>query len=127
MGQNRRWPMTITDEERQFFVELGARIGELRQQHGYTQVQLAHDLGIAQQTLNSFERGVRRVPASTLPKLSKLLRVPIGELLGEEPQKSRRRGPKPRIQQQLEEVSQLPKAQQKVVAELIETFVRANS
>lgn len=123
MGQTRRWPMTISDDERRFFVQLGARISELRTEHGFTQAQLASELGIAQQTLNSFERGIRRVPASMLPKLSEVLRTSVANLIGQKEKTSSKRGPKPKIQLQLEEIRRLPRAQQKLAEQMLDAIL----
>ncbi|MGH8323787.1 MAG: transcriptional regulator, partial [Steroidobacteraceae bacterium] len=63
----------------------------------------------------------RRVPVSNLPKIAKLLGVSIEELIGEEA-KPGKRGPAPKIQQQMERVSALPKSEQRVVMRLIDSM-----
>ncbi|MDO8893070.1 MAG: helix-turn-helix transcriptional regulator [Sulfurimicrobium sp.] len=45
--------MTISTEERDFFVALGERIGSLRKAHSITQAQLAEALGVTQQTVQA--------------------------------------------------------------------------
>lgn len=112
-------PMAISDDERAFFVRLGARIAELRKAQGFTQAQMAEWLDVSQQTVNSYEVGRRRVPVSTLPILARRLGVMVEELLGEEV-KPGKRGPAPKIQQQLERITRLPKAQQRVVMRMLE-------
>ena len=90
--------VTISTEERLFFVELGGRISELRKAQGMTQVQLAEVLGVAQQTLQAYEGGARRMPVSTLPLLAKTLGVSLEVLFGEEsakPVRSKRGSPCP--------------------------------
>ena len=81
MRQRLRWPMTINDDDKRFFEKLGGRIAALRSEHGLTQAELAACLGVSQQTINSFEKGLRRVPASALPELSKVLHVSVEELI----------------------------------------------
>ena len=50
--------VTITTEERHFFVELGGRIAKLRKGVDMTQVELAEVLGVARQTvLHKVQRG----------------------------------------------------------------------
>jgi len=79
-------------------------------------------LGIAQQTMAHYENGVSRVAVSHLPKLARALNVSIEELIGEAP-KAGKRGPAPKIQMQLERVSALPKAKQRVIAEVLDSML----
>jgi len=75
--------MAISPDERAFFAQLGARIANLRTTQGITQVQMADELGVSQQTVNSYEVARRRVPVSALPILAKIFDITIDELLGE--------------------------------------------
>jgi transcriptional regulator with XRE-family HTH domain len=121
--------MAISPDERAFFVELGARVAELRKAQGITQIQMAEALGVSQQTINSYEVGRRRIPVSTLPILASLLTTSIDELLlGEKGKKaSNKRGPTSKLQQQMERVSLLPRAKQKFVMEMIDTVIQQAS
>lgn len=111
--------VAITRDEREFFIDLGGRIAALRKDAHLTQVQLAQTLGVAQSTLNAYELGQRRVPVSALPVLAKSLGVSLEELIGEKPAPGKR-GPTPKLQQQMERINQLPKAKQKFVIEMLE-------
>lgn len=113
--------VAISKDERAFFINMGARIARLRKAEGITQAQLAELLGTSQQTITAYEVGRRRVPVSNLPKIAKLLGVSIEELIGEEA-KPGKRGPAPKIQQQMERVSALPKSEQRVVMRLIDSM-----
>lgn len=102
---------------------MGARIAELRKALDITQAQLGEYLGVSQQTINSFEKARRRVPVSALPTLAKVLGVTVEELIGQKPQPGKR-GPAPKLQQQLERISQLPKSKQKFVMEMLDTVLK---
>lgn len=112
--------MAIGQDKRAFFVELGNRIARLRKDSHITQVQLAETLGVSQPTMNAYELGQRRVPVSALPVLAKALGVGLEELLGESGAATRKRGPAPKLQQQVERLARLPKAQQRVVMQMLE-------
>lgn len=114
--------VAISKDERAFFIELGARIARLRKEEGITQVQLAESLGTSQQTITAYEVGRRRVPVSNLPKIARLLGVSIEELIGEEA-KPGKRGPAPKLQQQLERITRLPKTQQRFVMQVIDSVI----
>jgi transcriptional regulator with XRE-family HTH domain len=116
--------MAISQDERDFFIDLGKRIAGLRKESHLTQVQLAEVLGISQAAMNAYEAGHRRVPVSALPLLAKTLGVSLEELIdGERRTASRRRGPAPKLQRHLERVSALPKPKQRFVIELLEAML----
>ena len=120
--------MAISDDDRAFFVTLGQRIALRRKTQAITQVQLAEQLGISQQAMNSFEKGRRRVPVSLLPVIAQALDTTLDALVNDEAHATaaapKKRGPAPKIQQQLERINALPKAQQRFVMQMIETVLQ---
>lgn len=111
--------VAISQDEKEFFAQLGARIARLRKATDITQVQLAEFLDVSQQTVNAYEMGHRRMAISALPRLAKLLGVSIEELIGEKVPPAKR-GPTPLLQKQIERLTSLPKAKQKLVMEMLE-------
>ncbi len=117
--------VAISQDEREFFVQLGARVAQLRKQSGITQVQLAESLELSQAAITAYESGARRVPVSMLPTLARILGVSVEELIGEQPSAAvRKRGPAPKFQQQLERINALPKSKQKFVMQVLETVLQ---
>ena len=115
--------ITMTPEENAFFRELGSRIAALRKEARLTQTKLGEMIGVSQQQVVSFEKGRRKVPVSTLPKLSEALGIPVDELIGIEVE-PRRRGPTPKLQRQLEQLQQLPRSKQRFVVEMLDTVLQ---
>ena len=115
--------MTISSDERQFFVTMGERIAQLRKERNITQTQLAETLGVAQQTVQAYEAGSRRIPVSALPVVASTLAVPLEVLFGEQQSLGRKRGPVPQWRQQMEAVARLPKSQQQFVSRMLETVL----
>jgi transcriptional regulator with XRE-family HTH domain len=105
-----------------FFGQLGARIAQTRKAQSITQVQLAERLGVSQQTINAYEVGRRRMPVSSLPLIARLLGVSIEELMGEAPAPAKR-GPTPKLLQQIERIQQLPRSKQRFVIEMLDTVL----
>lgn len=101
----------------------GLRIASLRKDLDLTQQQLADLLGVSQQMVASYEVGRRRVPVSLLPTLARSLAVSVEALLGESDKRSGKRGPSPKLQQQLEQVSRLPKAKQMAIAQVLDSML----
>jgi len=116
-------PMAINDQERAFFIELGLRVADLRKQQGITQVQLAEALGVSQQTMQGYEAGRRRIPASALTTLAKALGVSLEALMGEPLTKTAKRGPAPKLAQHMERIRQLPRSQQQFVLKMLDTVL----
>ena len=118
-------PFAMSPDEQAFFQTVGSRIARCRKDADLTQMQLAELLGIPQPQLASYEIGRRRVPVSMLPRLARALSVPIEDLIGEEGAAPAlpRRGPVSRVQQQLERIQELPRAQQRFVMQMLDTVL----
>lgn len=117
--------MTISPDERAFFVALGTRIAKLRKAQGTTQIQMANALGVSQQTINSYEVARRRVPVSALPILAHLFGVSIDELLGKQAKHTNgKRGPASKLQRQIEQVRLMPRSKQKFISEMLEVLIK---
>jgi transcriptional regulator with XRE-family HTH domain len=111
--------MPADRNEKQFFNDLGARIAELRKSQNITQVQFAETLGVSQQTVTAYEVGRRRMPVSSLPVIARYLGTTVEELIGEKAPPAKR-GPTPKLQQQIERLNTLPTAQQQVVIKMLD-------
>jgi transcriptional regulator with XRE-family HTH domain len=110
----------MTHDEQQFFKELGARIAQLRKEAGLSQQAVADALEIAQQTYANYEVARARPAVSMLPTLSQLFGVSVDELLGLHKNGPGKRGPTPLLQKQIERLNRLPKAQQKIVMQMLD-------
>lgn len=118
-------PVAISTQERAFFIAFGERLAQLRKAQGLTQVQLAEALDVSQQAITAYESGQRRVPISSLPLLARMLNVTVEDLIGMPPPRATgKRGPAPKLQQQLERISSLPKAQQRFVMQMLDTVLQ---
>jgi transcriptional regulator with XRE-family HTH domain len=118
-----RYRMAISANERAFFERLGTHVAELRRAQNITQVEMAATLGVSQQTINSYEVGRRRIPVSALPTLARSLGVSLEELFGDDAAAAKKRGPAPKLQQQIERIQQLPRTQQRFVMQMLDTVI----
>lgn len=116
-------PLVPSEENREFFTALGARLRELRQEHDLTQVQVAERLGISQQVYASYEGGRLRLPISLLPDICDLFAVPVDSLLGRQGRNGKP-GPTPKLQRQIEQLTRLPRSKQKFVSEFLDTVLQ---
>lgn len=121
--------MAVSDDERRFYIDLGRRIATLRKECGLTQVQLAERLGVAQQTLAHYEAGRLRLLAGALPPLAEHLGVGVEELIGAPATAKRnatKRGPQPKIAQQLQLIEALPKTKQRAISQVLDSVIAAH-
>lgn len=117
-----RTHVALSKPEQAFFARLGARIAQLRKEQDITHVQLAETLGVSQQTITAYEVGRRRIQVSALPVITQALGVTVEALVAEAPRPGKR-GPAPKLQQQLERIQQLPKARQRIVSEVLDSLL----
>lgn len=113
----------MTQGDNFFFKQLGQRIATLRKELGMTQMQLAEILTISQQYMQAFEAGRRKVPSSMLPTLAQLFGITVDELIGME-LKAVKRGPTPKLQRQVEQISLLPRTKQRFVMDMLDTVIQ---
>ncbi|MCB1560076.1 MAG: hypothetical protein KDI75_03090 [Xanthomonadales bacterium] len=69
-----------------------------------------------------YEGGALRVAVSLLPTLSDTLGMSLDELVGTQP-KPGKRGPAPKLQQQIKRVQALPRAKQRLVSEVLDSLL----
>ena len=115
----------VPHKTKSFFIELGERIAKTRKDTGLTQEQLASLIGINQPVIASYEIGRRRIPIPVLVRIAEVLNVYVEDIIPIKHLK-KKRGPKPKIDRELEKVKFLPKEQQKTILNLIETFTKTN-
>ena len=113
MGQS------LSQDEKVYFKALGARVAQRREELDLTQQQVADALHLTQQTYAAYEIGRHRLPVSLLPAISEILSMDIEALLGMV-SKSSKRGPSPKYQQQIEQISRLPKSRQRILTEVLD-------
>lgn len=116
----------VTASDRGFYRALGQRLAEARKASGLAQTQLAGELGLAQQTLAHYEMGRLRVAVALMPPLAKSLGITVEALMGEATPPAKR-GPAPKLQQQIERIQRLPRTQQKFVMQMLDTVLAQQS
>jgi len=102
--------------------EFGKRLSALRKQAGYTQTDLAKELGISQRMISYYESDTEYPPASLLPDLVKLLGVTSDELLGITPLKKTRQ-PDTRLLRRMQQIEKLDSSKKRQVLQMIDTLI----
>jgi transcriptional regulator with XRE-family HTH domain len=117
---------TAMSKNEHFFEELGARIVARRKELEMTQTDLGNRIGVTQQVIASYETASRQIPAWRVPELASALDMPLESLMGMKIP-GEKRGPKSKIEKQLDEVRQLPKNEQQFVSQFLEKILVRSS
>jgi len=102
----------------------GKRLAALRKEAGYTQTELARELGVSQRMISHYEGQSEYPPTAVLPKLAQLLHVSTDELLGIKPQPKNRQ-PDSRLLRRMQQIDKLSAARRKQIVQVIDTFIAA--
>ncbi len=104
----------------------GERLAQLRKTAGYTQEQLATELGVSRRRIAYYEAESDHPPASLLTELARVLNTSTDVLLGNVRERRTRAAPlSPRLERRLRQIERLgPKPKQQLLS-IIDTFIAA--
>ena len=105
----------------------GTQLAALRKAHGWTQPLLAEKLGITLAALTHYERKAENPTADFVAKAAKLFNISVDELLGHNVKPARKPGPPSLLEERLIAVRKLPRNKQKVVLQLLDSFLQTNT
>jgi transcriptional regulator with XRE-family HTH domain len=115
--------MGMPKTKRRNGASFGARLAELRQQAGYTQVELAEELGISQRMVAYYEGQTEHPPTTLLPELARVLGVSADALLGVEAVAKRTKPKDTRLQRRLQQLEKLGAKEKRQILQLLDTFL----
>lgn len=103
----------------------GPRLAQLRRDAGYTQTELADELGISQRMVAYYESPEAQPPSNLLPQLAQLLGVSIDALFGQAPPKRRlaKQEGDSRLRRRLLQLEKLGLGERRQILQLIDTFI----
>jgi transcriptional regulator with XRE-family HTH domain len=104
--------------------KFGQRLAALRGERGLSQSALAEELGTTRSAIVYYERAANNPSAEFIEKAAKYFGVGFDDLLGDDTKAPRKPGPTPQIAQLTERLSKLPRAQQKMVAAMLEAALQ---
>lgn len=105
----------------------GARLAALRQEHGWTQTQLAEKLGVSVKAVTYYEREVSNPTARTLARVAQALGVDPSALLDAPTSKRPAKpGPPSEWDKRVAAIRQLSRSKQQKIAEVVEALLKAS-
>jgi|WetSurMetagenome_2_1015567.scaffolds.fasta_scaffold84390_2 transcriptional regulator with XRE-family HTH domain len=101
----------------------GERMARLRQAAGFTQRELAAEIGISQRMVAYYEGETEYPPAHLLPAIARAVGVSTDELLGVQVVKQQRKLGRERLWRRLYQLEKLPQKERKQVMAVIDAFL----
>jgi len=101
----------------------GERLARLRQAAGYSQRDLAAELGVSQRMIAYYEKETDYPPSHLLPLLTKALGVTADQLLGLQKVKDNGKSRDTRLWRRFSQVEKLPAAQRKQITQILDAFL----
>lgn len=104
----------------------GTRLATLRKAAGYTQQQLADEIGVSRRMVAYYETESEHPPANLLVDLARVLNTSTDELLGfADAKRNKPTAISPRLERRVKQIERLtPKSKQQLLG-LIDTFIAA--
>ena len=106
----------------------GARLVALRKATGYTQTELANELGVSRRMIAYYEGETEYPPSTLLSGLAKALGVSLEALLGTEPIRKSARTGKPatsRLQRRLAQIEKLEPPEKRQILQVLDTLLES--
>jgi transcriptional regulator with XRE-family HTH domain len=102
----------------------GARLASLRKAAGFTQIELAAELGVSQRMVAYYESPAATPPANLLPQIAAALGVTIDELFGRAPKRKlvKQEGDS-RLRRRLLAIEKLDLTEKRQVLQVIDAFI----
>jgi len=110
----------VAEEELSF----GQRLASLRKAAGFTQIELAAELGVSQRMVAYYESPASTPPANLLPQIASALGVTIDEMFGRTPKRKlvKQEGDS-RLRRRLLAIEKLGVVEKRQVLQVIDAFI----
>ena len=102
--------------------DFGKRLAQLRKDAGYTQLELAREIGVSRRMIAYYEGETERPPTQLLPKLAAALGLTTDTLLGV-PLRKKAAKPDRRLQRRLQQIEKMNPRDKRQVHQLIDAFL----
>ncbi len=103
--------------------DFGQRLARMRKGAGYTQAELAAEVGISRRNLAYYETQTQHPPSSILPELARALNVTIDELMGATPIRKAAKAGSSRLQRRLAQIEKLDVREKRQILQFLDTFI----
>lgn len=105
-------------------LSFGQRMAELRKAKGFTQQELADEVGISRRMVAYYEGQSQHPPTTHLPTIARALKISTDELLGTVAVKQRASSERDsRLERRLQQIEKLESSDRRQIIQLIDAFI----
>lgn len=104
-------------------MSFGARLTELRKAAGFTQQELADEVGVSRRMLAYYEVQSDHPPTTLLPAIATALKISTDELLGVAPARRVAKPRNTRLERRIQEIDKLDVRKKRQIMQLLDTFI----
>ncbi len=109
-------------------MSFGARLADLRKAAGFTQAELADEIGVSRRMLAYYEVQSEHPPTHLLPAIARALQLSTDELLGIAPARRATKAAKPansRLQRRLAQIEKLEPTEKRQILQVLDTLIES--
>ena len=104
-------------------MSFGTRLAQLRKDRGFTQQELADQIGLSRRMLAYYEAQSEHPPTTHLPAIAQALLITTDEILGLVPVKRQTRQKDSRLLRRMQEIEKLDAQDRRQVLQLLDAFI----
>ena len=104
-------------------MSFGARLTELRKAAGFTQQELADEVGVSRRMLAYYEVQSDHPPTTLLPAIATALKISTDALLGVAPARRVAKPRNTRLERRIQEIDKLDVRKKRQIMQLLDTFI----
>lgn len=104
-------------------VGFGVRLAALRKSAGFTQAELAAEVGVSRRMITYYESQGAHPPTHLLTEIARALRLSTDELLGAVPVKKAARPGNVRLERRLQQLESLDPSEKRQALQLLDAFI----
>lgn len=105
---------------------IGQRIARLRKKQGLSQIELAEKIGIGSSIITDYERGKAHLYDDLVARFALALDISTDEILGLK-NSTNEKAPSLRFSRRMKDLETLPENKKKIILNILDDFIRANS
>ena len=106
-------------------MSFGARLAELRKQAGFTQQELADEVGVSRRMIAYYEVQSEHPPTHLVPAIAQALNVTTDELLGAAPVRKSVRTKDSRLHRRLQQIEKLEPSEKRQILQVLDTLLES--
>jgi len=110
-------------KSRKEVMSFGARLTELRKSAGFTQQELADEVGVSRRMIAYYEVQSDHPPTTLLPAIAAALKISTDELLGVAPARRLAKPGNTRLERRIQEIEKLDVKKKRQIMQLLDTFI----